>query len=381
MDLQFDENESFSGSGELSGNCSFSEYDHAYFKIVAGIRTLTAVFSMICAICVLVIIVAFKKFKYFPQRLILYLSLTVIVHGIAYCLGRVRFHEDRELLDPYCQYFAGFFELYTAWSELLAIFCILVNIFGQIVFGVDSSRLEYILVLVISILPLAWCWIPYRFSLFGIQGPWCGIQIHTVDCMFDVTGMYLRFVLWQIPLFVIFFTAVVISTIPICVKLKQHVREWEGHCYDHKRQEAKQKIVNKIRPLIFYPLIYVLLKLPILGVDVYQAFNLEIQPGIALWILEAIFSPLAGAVIVVIYGFDSETVHHISQKSIKDICRACLLACKCEDKKDLVDYNIEMNTIFGDSIEGEAARQTAYNNHRILSEGVSSRNIDAFDII
>lgn len=366
-------------------NCSVYQYDWPEFKFVAVIRTFTAVISLICAICVIFVIAAYKKFKYFPQRLILYLAVAVVVHSIAYSLGRISYHEERELLDPHCRYFGGFFELYTAWSELFAIFCITGNIFVQIIFGVDSSRLEFLYVLLITAAPLAWCWIPYMFNSFGIQGPWCGIRIHTVDCTFYDTGLFLRFGLWEIPIFTIFLFTILTSIVTIGCKLKLHLKEWEGHRYDPKRQEAKQKIVKNIRPLLFYPLIYFLLKTPLLGEDIYQSFHpkLDVQmirSSLTIWIIEAICSPLAGAVVVLAYAFDSETRRRLKQRSIKDICMACFQACKCGNKQDPVDYNIDLNTMFGDSLEGEAARQAVYTKHMMRTDSLMARN-NAFDIL
>ena len=368
---------------DSTANCSVYQYDWPEFKFVAAVRTFTAVVSLICAICVIFVIVANKKFKYFPQRLILYLAVTVLLHSIAYCLGRVSYQEMREILDPHCRYFGGFVELYTAWSELLAIFCITTNIFAQIIFGMGSSRLEFLYVLLIFVTPLTWSWIPYKLNSFGIQGPWCGIRIHTVNCTFYKTGLFLRFGLWEIPLFTIFLFTIVVSIVTIGCKLKLNLKEWEGHRYDPKRQEAKQKIVKHIRPLLFYPLIYFVLKTPLLGEDIYQSFHgseFDVQPSLAIWIIEAICSPLAGAVVVLAYAFDSETIRRLKQRSIKDMCVTCFQACNCGNKQDPVDYNIDMNTVFGDSLEGEAARQAMYTKHMMRTDSLMARN-SAFDIL
>ena len=50
--------------------------------------------------------------------------------------------------------------------------------------GVDITDLKLLPLLVILLLPLLWCWVPYTLLAFGIQGPWCGIRIHTEDCKF-----------------------------------------------------------------------------------------------------------------------------------------------------------------------------------------------------
>ncbi len=372
-----------------ASGCFIDEFDEPKFKIIAAVRLFTGLLTLVCAVCVIFINIAHKKYKFFLQKLILYLSITVVLRSISHLLCRLDYFDARELMEPHCSYIGGFLELYTSWAELIALFCIVANIFSNVFLGLDISKMKSLPLLFILLLPLLWCWIPYTREAFGIQGPWCGIRIHTKECKFFLLGNWLRFGLWEIPIFVLFFVCFLITIVAIAVKMQKTRKEWVGHRYDSKKQEAKQKVLKSIYPLILYPFIFLVLNVPHLVGNLHQSFENE-AVILPIWVLDAMFTPLAGGVIVLAYTFDSHTRQNLKKGSLRQICLACFKNClskrSCKQKKKTVnDYHCEAENRFGDSLSGEVLRNTMYVRHQMENMQIEMKTMKAdhltFDII
>ncbi|XP_064396040.1 uncharacterized protein LOC135343038 [Halichondria panicea] len=373
-----------------NNNCSIDQFDESQFKIVAGVRAFTGLLSLICAVCVIFIHIAHKKYKFFHQKLILYLAITVILRSIAHLLCRLDYLDGRDLIDEvHCIYIGGFLDLYTSWTQLIALVCIVANIFSNVFLGLDISKVKLLPLLFILLLPLLWCWIPYTLEAFGIEGPWCGIRIHTEECKFFLLGNWLRFGLWEIPIFVLFLLGFLITIVAVAVKMQKAQKEWVGHRYDAKKQEAKQKVLKSIYPLICYPFIFLLLNVPHLVGNLHQSFESKTNV-LPIWVLDAIFTPLAGGVIVLAYTFDTRTRQNLKKGNLRQICLACFKNClskySCKVKEKTVnDYHCEAENRFGDSLSGEFLRNTIYVRHQIQNRQIESTTMKSnhltFDII
>ena len=377
---------------EPEGNastCFVSEFDTIEFKIVAVIRAMSALFSLVCAVGIIFIIVAHKKYVFFPQRLVLSLAITVVLRSISNALGRVDFDQERKLFDPYCFYFGGFLDLYTGWIELIAVFCIAANMFCEIILCLHFNNVKFTPFIITLLCPFLWCWIPYSLSRFGIQGPWCGISVHTESCGLSPVGFWLRFGLEQLPIFTIFLLGFVVIIVAILVKIQRKKKEWEGHRYDPKKEEAKRKLMKSICPLLFFPFLYLLLLTPRLVGDVYQSLSGE-RVFLFLWIFEAVFTPLAGGVLVIVCAFttDLQTLKKLRKTNLRSLCIACFENCfkRCRRRErtntvQVCDFELEGR--FGDSLSGEHTRQTMYVRHQMeqmRKESVRQTN-PTFDII
>ena len=382
MDIDLESDDNFT-------TCFVSKYDSIQFKFVAVVRALSALFSLVCAVCVIFIIVAHKKYAFFPQRLVLSLAITVVLRSISNALGRVDYDQERELFDPYCFYFGGFLDLYTGWIELIAVFCIAANMFCDIILCQHFNNVKFTPFIITLVCPFLWCWIPYSLSRFGIQGPWCGISIHTESCEISLAGLWLRFGLGQLPIFTIFLLGFVVIIVAILVKIQRKKKEWEGHRYDPKKEEAKRKLMKSICPLLFFPFLYLLLLIPRLVGDIYQALSSE-KDFLLLWIFEAVFTPLAGGVLVIMCSFttDSQTLEKLRKTNLRSLCIACFENCfkrywRRERTNTVQACDYELEGQFGDSISGERTRQTMYVRHQIeqMREEPIRQTNPTFDII
>ena len=311
-------------------------------------------FSFLSCVCVILISVCLKKYQFFTQRLVLYLTVAATFHSLAYIVGRVNFYTHRQIKDPYC-HFAGSFELYAAWSELLSICCITFNLFTITVLSRMPRRecMEWIYLTVTFLLPLTWCWIPFVEQAYGTAGPWCGIRSLEEDCSLFKFGHVLQYALWYVPVYTIFLV-IFIASIVITVKVRRDIRKYEGTPWTPTVKISKQKIREEVKPLLWYPLIYLVLRTTLLASQIYDSVEPQ-NPLLALWVLQVVTSPFAGAAIAFMYAFDLETLTHL-----KASCRVLCTGTPKSRKQDVADYDFEMYSMYGDSIEGAVARRCEY---------------------
>ena len=326
------------------------------YKAVAVVSSLVGLFSLICSSVVVLMILCTKKYRVFHQQFTLHLAVAVTAHSLVYTIDLVDLAGQRELTTHYCR-FIGFIELYTSWVELLSIASITLNLILLSVYEKEVDKLHAFHILVVYLLPLFWCWIPFAAGAYGVRGPWCGIRVHNITCDVFLTGILMRFALWQIPLYVFFFPFFVISSVVVFVTFKKRVEHWEGPCHQPEAKKGRHKIFREIKPLLLFPLIYLLLKLPLLISQLYEAVR-PLEPQIMLWILEAIFCPFAGAMVAVMYGLDPQTRSKLRRCQLKSLCLSCCEVCirKQQHTPKVAAYNVGHHEMYGDSVEGEAAR-------------------------
>jgi len=356
-----------SGLNESSSEespCYESKFDSPEFKAVAIVRASVGLFSFLSCVCVLLISACLKKYQFFTQRLVLYLTVAAALHSSAYTVGRVNFYTNRTIKDPYC-YFAGSFELYTAWIELLSICCITFNLFAITVLSSyrmpEREYMECIYLTVTFLLPLLWCWIPFLEEAYGMAGPWCGIRSLEEDCSEFKFGHVLQYALWYVPVYTIFLVIFVTSVV-IFIKVGRDIHRCEGTPSTPTAKLNKQKIREEVKPLLWYPLIYIVLRTTLLVSQIYESIEPR-NPFFALWVLRVVTSPFAGAAIAFMYAFDSETRAHL-KCYCSHLKAACLALCSGapgeSHKQNVVDYEFEMHSMYGDSIEGTIARRCDY---------------------
>ena len=340
--------------------CYESTFDTATFKRVAILRASVGMFSFLSCACVILLSIYFKKYQFFTQRLVLYLTIAAMLHSSSYTVGRVNFYTSRPIKDPYC-YFAGFLELYTSWIELLSICCITFNLFSNTVATKirEAKYLECVCLVVTFLLPLLWCLIPFVEEAYGTAGPWCGIRVLTEDCTPFKFGRVLRFVMWHVPMSTIFLF-ILVTSIVIIIKVRRDIHRWEGTPYNPSTKISKQKIKEEVGPLLWYPLIYLLLRGTLLISEIYDTVRPK-NPRVVFWDLQVVTSPLAGAAIAFVYAFNSEmrTRLKLCGHSLKGACpvfRGNKPSKSCS-RQDIQDYRFECHSEYGDSIEGAQARR------------------------
>ena len=304
-------NMSNSSTEDLS--CSLFASDQ--YIAVTLLSACTGAVSVVASLFVIVGILVSKKYHFFIQRLILYLSIAVFLNSISVVLrlqrtatlgGRSASH-----LQPLCV-ITSFVDQTTSWSALIAICCITCCLVLNVVLLRSVETLEKVYVFLIFVFPLCFNWIPFIEESYGVAGSWCWIRNKDEDCNEFLFGNYLRFILWYIPLYVVLFILLTTYVFIVCRirRLRQH---WEGK-FDPESKRKRKKMLKDFRPLIWYPLIYLLLNIFPLMNRIHDAFVSE--PSLTLWVLHALFSPLRGGFIALAYALDGQTVRRMLKSSM-----------------------------------------------------------------
>lgn len=328
-----------------TNNTVCSEFDTMPYVIVALISSGTALISVFACTGVILLVVLFKKYYFFTQRMILYLSIAALLNSIAIALRLQRvayFFDNEESLLGLC-IFTGFVDQTTAWSEVIAISCITFNLLLKAVFHKPTEKLEIAYFILIFILPVLFNWIPFIDMAYGKAGAWCWIRSRNRECETIPLGYYARFALWYVPAYVVLVLMVFIY-IFILYKVRKQRHLWEGR-YDPETKRRKELEQKEVQPLLWYPLIFLILNIFPLINRIYDSTGKS--PILALWILHAIFSPLQGGFIAIVYTLDKETRKRLSCTQIK--------AALCGNKTGVSEYPVRSG--FSDSFSSNASSE------------------------
>ena len=281
-------------------NCS--PYDRPEYIGVTVASVVCAFISFTASCIVISLIVLLKKYQVLVERLILYLCIATLINGISQMIHRADYIGTDINKERFCA-FAGFFEQHAGWMQLGAMACITIHLFLCAVVNVRLEKLEVVYFVLIFFAPLTFNWIPFIQLAYGRAGAWCWIRDENEDCSDFPFGKVIRFVLWYIPLYVILIVLIILY-IFILYKLNRTRKHWVGR-YDPTTAGVKEQTRSEVIPLIWYPLIYLLLNIfPLINrIHNIAAPN---NPSLALWYLHAISYPLVGAFIAIPFLFAPE---------------------------------------------------------------------------
>ena len=324
----------------------FDQYNTPSYVAVAAVRAGVGAFSAACCLAMILVIALHRRYRDFSQRLVLNLAITALVHSLSYTVARVNYHSNLQLLDPYC-YFGGFLNQYSAWIEVLALMCIVYYLFVGGLLGRPthpSRMLEVLFWLGTYALPLLWCWVPFIQQSYGTSGGWCAIRTLSADCSGYLFGQILQFVLWYIPLYLLLFVTCVVC-VAVAVKVQMDAHRWSG-LYDEESRANKERIKTEIRPLLWFPFIYLILNTFSFIDRIYNAAQPD-DPLVVLTFLHACSSPFRGAFVALVYTLAGGTVGQWVQ--MRAACHNC---CRCKKKYNVHEYPA-ITGDYGDSLSGD----------------------------
>ena len=321
--------------GTNSSSCP--PYDSKEYANVAIASAVSAGVSLAAGCFVILVMALLQKWKYFSQRLILYLAIATILTSISTILHRVDY--ENQISDFYTRFCAvgGFLEQVTSWIFLNANSAITIYLFMNVVTKIKTEHLELLYVFFIFLFPFTFNWIPFINSAYGRSGAWCWIRSDdTATCESFVFGQYLIFILWYIPLYAILLVLIGLYLV-ILQRLHRASREWT-RSPTIEAKELQKRSQQDVLPLMAYPLIFFLLSIPPL-INRIQALASPGKPELALWYIAAMSFPLTGGLIATVYVLQPDTRNRLRWKYL----RAGLVGCigKKGQDESVTEYPIE----------------------------------------
>jgi hypothetical protein len=315
-------------STELPINCS-SPFDDRIYAIVAAVGAVSGFISFLASCFVVFIIVLFKKWRFFTQRLILYLAITSVLLALAAILQRTDYNNAASIHQNNFCIFAGFFSQVSGWMALDAMTCIVISLLLTAFTRKRAEKLEILYVFLIFIFPLMFNWIPFINSSYGRAGAWCWIRsTEETTCLEFKFGQLLQQLLWYIPLYVIMFALIILYVI-VMVKLYHTKRKWTGTIDQHEKK-TQEKWIKEMLSLVAYPLMFFLIVIPAFINRIHGAVHPG-NPEPVLWFIAAVFFPLQGGAVALVFSLDPETRKRLTLANFKTAFRNF---CKSTEVKE-----------------------------------------------
>lgn len=308
---------------ETENSCE--KFQDLEYTILAGVRGLLGLASLTCCLTIIVIILLFKRYNYFVQRLVLYVSITIAINSVAIAAQKVDYFTPNDMqatiLERYC-IFAGFLGQYTSLVELLSLLCITHGLYTSVIRQKPKKHLEAIYIGISLSVPFIISCIPFfgEGTAYGKSGPWCWIrEKNQDDCSRYLFGIILQFSVWYVPL-------VLVAVVVICVYIttlykirKTIAAQWTGP-YDPEVFVQKGRLRKVVKLLLAYlPVLYLIMNLFSLPNAIHWA--IVDTPLYPLWVIHAIFPPMKGILFALPYLFHTDTRRLLKGGKIRDAVR------------------------------------------------------------
>ena len=296
-------------------NCGYQSFDNPHtIKIIGIVHCFFAAVSFVVCLLVIGLFLLFKKYKFFQQRLILYLSLTALLYSLTAAL--VNLPNFTKATEDYCKWI-GFISQYAQWSLLLAVAIITFDITLRVIIKCSTRRLEIIYILFIAIFPATFNWIPLLsvYNLYGPSGIWCWIRVSTLNntghCVINETGFIFQFSLWYTPLLIIM-SLISLTYITIIVILRKKRRQLNRNNIEEIGTIQRQ--VNQGLVFVAYTIIFMTVYLIPLAHRVIEYMH---KPIMSLWYVDAIITPLLGGFTAIVFALDPKTRKTLNWRNIR----------------------------------------------------------------
>lgn len=314
----------------MADECPFWKDSSHQRTVVLGLQRTFAALSLVGCLFIIGIIWLFRMYKYFVQRLILFLSISAALECISFIIGDVYTN------NATCQ-FQAFVMQYFGWSTILWVGAITVNVL-LVIKKIESSRYEKWFHIVCWLLPLLWSCLPFYGSNYGPAGIWCWIKR-------DATA--LRFGTWYVPIFVVIFFMIG-AYLYITLTVIRRARQWTG-TFNQEVEHDKNMLANEVKPLAAFPMIYLLSSIPTLIYRIDDAAHPGKCPRYALLILSSIFAPSTGALNAISFAFYGEIQKLLSWGQIKSAFLSRFTASSSRIIHNVeVHDNLPENEVLGD---------------------------------
>ena len=301
-------------------NNTFSEEQKNHMLIARGV---IGTLSMTLCLFAVILVLCMKKYKIFTYRLAIYQILSSLglsaAQVLLLLLVNYMYNGDSSYYQNACESTAFLLE-YLVWIKLFFTTCLLF-LFFLIVHLKGFKKLEIGYVLISTLFPLLYTWIPFIRNSFGVSGTWCWIRDWKDDC---TTEQYLQGIIELLygPYF-IFLAMIVVAVVVIMNvstrRYKYKTPENEPLVETPEHNPTKTAIKGSL-PLLAYPIIFIVLALFPLINRVYGPIRYNDTFGLALAysITESSWGFFAGlALIIHIFMTYLEKKNNSNKETIK----------------------------------------------------------------
>lgn len=305
-----------------TGDCPLWKDNPDRCEVVLILQRIFSCLSLAGCLFVIAVIWLFRMYRYFVQRLILFLSISAALQSVSFLIGDI--YTDNFLCE-----FQAFIMQYFGWSTLLWVVAITINLI-MVLKEIESSKYEKWFHVLCWILPLLWACLPFYGNSYGPAGIWCWIKR-------DKT--MLRFGTWYIPIFATIFM-MLLAYIYIIVSVYKKKGRWTG-TFNQQEENDKAMLAREVKPLAAFPLIYLLSGIPTLIYRIDDAIHPHLLPQYSLLIFSVITSPMVGALNAIAFALYGEIQKLLTWGQVKSA-----ILTRFQSDTARIIHNVE----FGDNL-------------------------------
>ncbi|XP_031147929.1 uncharacterized protein si:dkey-100n23.5 isoform X2 [Sander lucioperca] len=239
--------------------CVFFNTDSEDYRcvVILTVKRATGTFSLVGCIFMLFVIWLLRRYHSLAQKMILSLTVAAFFDSVGYVMGDS--HPEGSLCD-----FQACWLTYFDWSALAWVCLITVNLYLNLVREISTNR--------------------YEIWITDDHVAW-------------------RFGIWYVPLFSLIFLMICCYARIICVA-NARMQSWLG-TFNPERERRKVSLAEEIKPLKWYPSVYLLVSIFPLINRLHNAFYPQ-DPSFSLTLLHVLSAPLHGLANAFVFGLDRD---------------------------------------------------------------------------
>ncbi|XP_056321400.1 cyclic AMP receptor-like protein A isoform X1 [Danio aesculapii] len=268
-----------------SSRCTFFK-DEYQCDVILTVKRATGTFSILACFFMLCSIWLLRRNNSQAQKMVVNLTIAALFDSVAYVMGES--HPEGSLCS-----FQAWWLTYFDWTALVWVCLITFNLYLNLVREIRTEHYRIRYHVVAWGIPLIMSTIPLMAGYYGPAGAWCWITD-------DHVGW--RFGIWYVPLFSLIILMICCYARIICVA-NERMRSWLG-TFNPERERRKISLAEEIRPLKWYPSVYLLVSIfPLINRLHNAAYPKD--PVFSLTLLHVLSAPLHGLANALVFGKDT----------------------------------------------------------------------------
>ena len=303
-------------SNGTDNNCSVSLKLVAIFNLVRGGA---AVLSLLGCLALILALVILKKYKDPAQRLVLYLTIAVVINSVNSIVRGAGF----QLIGntPFCEAVA-FFSGYTSGSILLAICCIVTELFIKAILNkATGNRISVVYFTFIFVQPFFIYLIPFLGQNYGQEGPTCWIKSYNnlTNCTLNYDGLLLQNMLWNLPVIFLLIGGGIMYVITL-IAYNRRLKKYRQVYTSEKNRMIDQRLFEDIMVFRWYPLVFIIINVVPFLTRLTQVIDTHLPKTLVLilWIITALVDGLQGLFLSLAFTLNSQTRKSLAWPNIKE---------------------------------------------------------------